>query len=494
MKKDNLYNRKQVYRLDQLAMLEDGQSSKQLMGKASMAVWSAIQHRWPTIEHVVIFAGCGNNGGDAFAVASLVKKSGLDVELIAVGELSQQSAESRSFRENWEQDGGITQQWTGDCPDCDLIIDGLLGIGLSRELDASWSSMIGKINSKEAIRVSVDIPSGVNADTGMAMPVAIQADLTVTFIGQKIGLFLADGPDYCGEVVFDDLGLSTASADKEPVKYQLLETHNVILPAPRKNNSYKNQYGHVVVFGAGPGMSGATRLAGFAALRSGAGLVSLCVHPDNVIAAASDHAELMVSDWDAVDRMVSLASIIVVGPGLGESLQAKNILQKLSVTDKPIVVDADALQPWFLNALSSEHCVITPHPGEAARLLESSTGQIQQDRVSAIFKLNEQWPFVCVLKGSGSLVGEQQKMLKLCAHGHAGMATAGMGDVLSGLVAGYLAQGLNTLDATQTAVLVHALAAEVYAKQHDSSSLIASDVIDRLSRVVRDIRQSKRLT
>ena len=493
MKNDNLYNRQQVYQLDQLTMLEDGQSSKQLMGKAAMAVWSAIQRRWPAIEHVVIFAGCGNNGGDAFAVARLVKKSGIDVELIAVGDLSQQSAESRSFRESWEQGGGITQQWTGKCPDCDLIIDGLLGIGLSRDLDTGWSSMLGKINSKEAVRVSVDIPSGVNADTGMAMPVAIQADLTVTFIGQKIGLFLADGPDYCGKVVFDDLGLSTASADKQPVKYQLLERHNVKLPSLRKNNSYKNQYGHVVVFGGGPGMSGATRLTGFAALRSGAGLVSLCVHPDNVIAAASDHAELMVSDWNALDSMVALASIIVVGPGLGDSSQAKNLLQKLSVTDKPIVVDADALQPWFLNDLRSEHCVITPHPGEAARLLECTTDQIQQDRVSAILKLNEQWPFVSVLKGSGSLVGEQHKMLKLCVHGHAGMATAGMGDVLSGLVAGYLAQGLNALDATQTAVLVHALAAEYYANKHDSSSVIASDVIDRVSRVVRDIRQLKRI-
>lgn len=493
MKNDNLYNRQQVYQLDQLAMLEDGQPSKQLMGKAAMAVWSAIQCRWPMIEQMVIFAGCGNNGGDAFAVASLVKKSGIEVELFAVGDLSQQSAESRSFRESWEHSGGITQQWAGECPDCDLIIDGLLGIRLSRDLDASWSSMLGKINSKEAIRVSVDIPSGVNADTGIAMPVAIQADLTVTFIAQKIGRFLADGPDYCGEVVFDDLGLSKASADKQPVKYQLLERHNVNLPAPRKNNSYKNQYGHVVVFGGGLGMSGAARLTGFASLRSGAGLVSLCVHPDNVIAAASDHAELMVSDWNALDDMLALASIIVVGPGLGDSPQAKNLLQKLSVTDKPIVVDADALQPWFLNSLSSEQCVITPHPGEAARLLAFTTKQIQQDRVSAIVKLNELWPFVSVLKGSGSLIGEQDKMLKLCAHGHPGMATAGMGDVLSGLVAGYLAQGLNALDATQTAVLVHALAAEDYAKQQDSSSMIASDVIDRVSRVVMDIRRFKRL-
>ncbi len=493
LNQNNLYNRQQVYQLDQLAMSEDGQSSEQLMGKAASAVWRSIQSRWPSIKHVVIFAGCGNNGGDAFAVASLAKKSGVKVELITMGDLSMQSAESRLFRESWEQDEGVTQQWSGNCPDCDLIIDGLLGIGLSRGLDDTWSSLIKNITSKKAVRVSIDIPSGLNADTGMAMPIAIEADLTVTFIGRKIGLYLADAPDYCGEIVFDDLGLSTASAAQQPVNYQLLEQQDIKLPEPRKNNSYKNQFGHVVVIGGGPTMSGATRLAGLAALRCGAGLVSLCVHPDNVTVAASDHAELMVSDWNALDDMLELASVIAVGPGLGNSPQAKEILQKLSTIDKPMVVDADALQPWFLNALSSQYCVITPHPGEASSLLESSTQQIQQDRVAAMLKLNEHWPVVGVLKGAGSLVRQQHGMLKLCSHGHSGMATAGMGDVLSGFIAAYLAQGLSPENAAQTGVLAHALAAEHYAKEHDSASLIASDVIDRVSLVVREIRQSKRV-
>ncbi|MBT3204111.1 MAG: NAD(P)H-hydrate dehydratase [Gammaproteobacteria bacterium] len=479
--------------MDQLTMSEDGQSSEQLMGKASSAVWRSIQSRWPSIKHVVILAGCGNNGGDAFAVASLAKKSGVKVELITMGDLSMQSAESRLFRESWEQDDGVTHQWSGNCPDCDLIIDGLLGIGLSRGLNDTWSSMIKKINSKKAVRVSIDIPSGLNADTGMAMPVAIEADLTVTFIGRKIGLYLADGSDYCGDVVFDDLGLSAASVAQQAVNYQLLEQLNVKLPEPRKINSYKNQFGHVIVIGGGPTMSGAARLAGLAALRCGAGLVSLCVHPDNVTVAANDHAELMVSDWNALDDMLSLATVIVVGPGLGNSPRTKEMLQKIAAIDKPVVVDADALQPWFLNDLRSQNCVITPHPGEAARLLECSSQQIQKDRVASILKLNEHWPVVSVLKGAGSLVGQQHGVLKLCSHGHSGMATAGMGDVLSGLISAYLAQGLSPENAAQTAVLVHALAAEHYAKEHDSVSLIASDVIDRISLVVRDIRQAKRV-
>lgn len=487
----NLYQAKQVYQLDQLAMQQDGQSSRQLMGKAAMAVWRSVECRWPSIKHVVIFAGCGNNGGDAFALAGLLKKSGVTVDLIVLGELLQQSNESRSFRESWEQGGGLTQQWTGSIPDCDLIIDGLLGIGLSRDLDENWSSMIKNINNKNALRVCIDIPSGLNADTGMAMPVAIQADLTVTFIARKIGCYLADGADYCGEIEFDDLGLSRASAEKEPVCAQLLEPHNIELPAQRKNNSYKNQFGHVVVIGGGQGMSGAARLAGISALRCGAGLVSLCVHPDNVISASSQHAELMVSDWNALDETVNRASVVVIGPGLGESPQSKEILNKLSAIDKPVVIDADALQPEFIDSLTTQNCVITPHPGEASRLLKCTPRQIQQNRMASLQKLTKKWNVVTVLKGAGSLVGKQHEVLKLCQHGHAGMATAGMGDVLSGMIAAFMAQGLTPLNAAQTGVLVHALAAEYYANKRDASSLIASDVIDRISLVVRDIRHSK---
>ncbi len=487
-----LYNRQQVYQLDQLAMTEDGFSSKQLMGQAAMAVWHSIQRRWPDIKRVIMLAGCGNNGGDAFALASILKKAGLAVELLSVGDLSGQSDEAREFRESWEQQGGLTQPWQGTCPDCDLIVDGLLGIGLDRQLDENWISMIEVINKMNAVRVSIDIPSGLNADSGIAMPVAIIADLTVTFIGRKAGCFVADGPDYCGEIDFDALGLSGASAAKLPAFCKLLDTYNITLPAVRKNNSYKNQFGHVLVIGGGQSMSGAVRLAGMAALRCGAGLVSLCVHPANVIAAASHHAELMVSDWNALDDTLKLATVIVVGPGLGQSPAAQQILIKLIDIDKPMVIDADALQTQFLNSLSLKNCVITPHPGEAARLLQLTSQQVQQDRIVSLQKLNKLWPAVSVLKGAGSLVGKQNKIVKLCLHGHAGMATAGMGDVLSGMIAAYLAQGLTTLKAAQSGVLVHALAAEYFAREQDASSLIASDVIERVSLVVRDIRHLQR--
>ncbi len=484
----SLYQAKQVYQLDKLAMQLDAQSSKQLMGKAALAVWKSIQIHWPSLTKAVIFAGAGNNGGDAFALASLMKNAKMSVELIAVGDLTQQSDESRAFRESWEAQGGLTQTWHGSCPDCELIIDGLLGIGLNRILDQGWCSMIAAINSKSAIRVSIDIPSGLNADTGIAMPVAFRADLTVTFIARKIGAYLADGPDFCGERVFDNLGLSSASAEMVPADYELLNPFTIELPSKRKNNCYKNQFGHVFVIGGGLSMSGAVRLAAMAALRSGAGLVSLCVHPDNVMAASCQHAELMVTDWNAINDVINQATVIIVGPGLGNSSQARQLLEKLSEFTKPMVIDADALEAGFINTVASSNCVITPHPGEAARLLKSTSHEIQLDRVACQQKLTDKWPVVSVLKGAGTLVAYRDELMTLCDHGHGGMATAGMGDVLAGIIGGYLAQGLAPLKAAQTGVLIHALAAEYYARKQDAASLIASDVMAEISSVVFDCR------
>lgn len=481
----NLYLRKQVYQLDRLAMDLDVQPSEQLMFKAASSVWKNIQLRWPAIRHIVVFAGPGNNGGDAFAVASLAKRSTTKVDLISLGNLSGQSEASGFYRQQWENAGGVITPWTGHCPDCDLIVDGLLGIGLNKMLDHRWQSLIRIINAQPAIRVSIDCPSGLNADTGNPLPCAVQADLTVTFIGRKVGCFIADGPDYCGKLVFDNLGLSQSSLRSIQPVCQSLGRQRVVLPPQRKKNSYKNQYGHVLIIGGDRGMPGAVMLAGMAALRSGAGLVSLCVHPDNYDVASGRHAELMVSDWSELDRLLEMATVIVAGPGLGQSAQAERLLRSLSHADKPMVVDADALQVSFLTSIRSKDVILTPHPGEAARLLDTTTRNVQSDRLDSLNRLNDLWPYVSVLKGAGTLVSQHNEPITLCRHGHAGMATAGMGDVLSGLTAGYLAQGLSALQAANTAVLVHALTAEQYAQTQDACSLLSSDVIDGIGSVVR---------
>lgn len=482
-----LYTREQAYQLDKLAIQQDRQPGRQLMQKAAEAVWRAIQNRWSNVNHIVVLAGSGNNGGDAFALALLARNNGVIVDIVSVGDLSHQSPESAFYRQQWQMSGGTVTPWTDSCPECDLIVDGLLGIGLSKSLTSDWQTMVESINAHQAPKVCIDIPSGLNANTGNAMPCAIQADLTVTFIARKVGCYLADGPDYCARLEFDDLGLSTASRRQVDAVVQLLDETNVRLPATRRKNSHKNQFGHVLVVGGNRGLSGAVQLAGMAALRAGTGLVSLCVHPQNYPLTTS--AELMQSDWSELDAMVERASVVVVGPGLGRCQQATRVLEQLACIDKPMLIDADALDAGFISSLATQRAILTPHPGEAARLLNNSTADIQQDRIEALQKMMQHWPAVCVLKGAGTLIGQRDELLTLCARGHAGMATAGMGDVLSGIIAAYLAQGLDPLLAAQTGVLVHSLAAEEYARNFDANSLIASDVIDRIAMVSQSLKQ-----
>lgn len=484
-----LYYPEQVYELDRKTIEQDGQSSSQLMYKAALATWRQIQMRWPEIKHILVIAGPGNNGGDAFAVACLALQSGLEVSLIAMGDLSRQSDESLFYRNQWESAGGITESWDAKLPQADLIVDGLLGIGLNKELDNKWCVLIHAINEHSALKVAVDIPSGLNARTGVAMPQAVVADLTVSFIGRKLGCYLADGADYCGERIFDDLGLTTDTHQKVDFACNVLHSSNIHLPAKRKKNSHKNQFGHVLVIGGDVGMSGAVRLAGLAALRSGAGLVSCCVHPENYQIVAAQHAELMVSVWDKLLQAVQQASVIVVGPGLGQSAQAVEVLNLLKTIDKPMVIDADALQATWLKSLNTHVRVLTPHPGEAARILEQSTASVQQDRMKALQLMMQKYNSVSIVKGYGTLIGQPGLIPDICLQGHAGMASAGMGDVLAGLIGGYLAQGLSPLRAAQTAVYIHASSAEKFAQKYAANSLIASDIIKLLPSMMKSVHQ-----
>lgn len=323
------------------------------------------------------------------------------------------------------------------------------------------------------------------------MPLAFRAHLTVTFIACKIGCQLADGPEYCGELLCDDLGLSSNSKRQIHPVASALSIANIQLPE-RPANSHKNTFGHVLVVGGAAGMSGAVRLAARAALISGAGLVSACVQDVCVDVVAAAQAELMVSDWSQLDRLLQWASVVLVGPGLGDSAQAQAVLQRLSSCRLPMIVDADALHPEVLSNISSEEMILTPHPGEAARLLGCSASAIQSNRLEALQDLLEKYRGVVVLKGSGSLVAAPGETIRLCVNGHHGMATAGMGDVLAGMLAGYRAQGLSAWQAAQTAVLVHALAAEDFSVEKDEASLVASDVIERIGRVVKIIQQGRR--
>ena len=480
----SFYTPDAVYQLDQAAVKQDGIPEIELMRRAGESVWQAITIRWPAVSKITVFAGGGNNGGDAFVVALCAGACGVDVQLLVQGDLSRQSETSKHFTDQWLEAGGELIAWQGQELSGELLVDGLLGTGLKRELDADWQALIQHINSAAIPRIAIDIPSGIDALNGNPQPIAVEADLTVTFIGLKTGQILARGPDYCGELVFEDLGVSAAT--RATVAASLEPIESCQLPALRKRDSHKNNFGHVLVIGGNQGMSGAVCLAAKAALRSGAGLVTALVHPQ-CLSALSIVPEVMVLDWDALESMLPRASIILLGPGLGTDAQVTRLLEILQDVQQPMVIDADALDADFLNSLKTRQRVITPHPGEAARLLDSTAAGIEQDRMASCEQLVETFGGSCVLKGSASLVASAGVM-EVNTRGNAGMATAGMGDVLGGIIAAFMGQGLDAHQAARSAVFVHSLCAEQFAHDRDQIGLIASDIIELVPRVIKQLR------
>jgi NAD(P)H-hydrate epimerase len=481
-----LYSPEKVYELDRAAVEQDGFAEIELMQRAGRQVWQAMLTRWPELTKITVFAGAGNNGGDAFVVALCAYQQGIEVQLLIQGDLSRQSDTSSHFRKLWEQAGGEYEDWQGQSLSGDAIVDGLLGIGLQRELDQHWQQLIAAINQCDLPRVAIDIPSGLNGLTGNPQPVAVEADLTVTFIGAKTGQFLADGPDYCGELVYEDLGISTASRQSVAAALSVIESCQ--LPLPRRLNSHKNHYGNLLIIGGDQGMSGAVALAAQAALRSGAGLVTALVHPD-CRGNLACFPEIMVLGWESLESRLSQADVILVGPGLGDSVAATQCLHSLQQVAVPMVVDAGALKPGFLQAIKSKQVVITPHPGEAATLLASSSAEIQADRLKACNDLVETCAATCVLKGSGSLIGQQEVMPALNISGNPGMASAGMGDVLSGIIAAMLGQGLTPFEAAKSAVFIHGLCADYCCSEQDQIGIIASDIIRLIPVVIKSLRE-----
>lgn len=473
--------------MDKAAVEIDGLAETELMHRAGARVWREINQRWPELDRITIFAGAGNNGGDGFVVAILAAQNHVDVQLIVLGDLAKQSETSAHYRQMWQKAGGEIEDWQHQTITGEIIVDGLLGIGLKRALDKDWQSLINRINETEAPKVAIDIPSGLNAATGVAQPVAIEARMTVTFIGRKVGQMLADGPDYCGELVFDDLGISSATADSQLAALKVIDETSLCLPQKRKKNSHKNSYGHVLVIGGDRGMSGATSLAAQAALRSGAGMVSVLVHPQCVHNLAAV-PELMVQSWDELEEKLQQASVVVVGPGLGQSSAAKTCLTKISGSKLPLVVDASALTAEFLKSISSGQVVITPHPGEAAKLLSVTSDRVQADRLAAVDQLCGSYPFVTVLKGSGTIIQQEGKQAAINSVGNPGMASAGMGDVLAGMIGAFMGQHLQAFEAAKTAVYLHACCADRFAGQNDESGLIASDIIHLIPEMVRQVR------
>ncbi|MDS7926524.1 NAD(P)H-hydrate dehydratase [Acinetobacter sp. V115_6] len=441
------------------------------LGLMQQAAWSIAQQLIElfndrAIKNIAIWCGQGNNAGDGYFIASYLKQAGFQVGIFAaqLGESTDLHCAAQFAREMKAQiHPNFDIKRTFDCH-----IDALFGIGLNRELNIDWQQVIQKFNEQSGLKISVDIPSGLQANTGQVLPCAVRADHTFTVLGLKAGLFTGQGKEYAGQVHL----VSLIPIDNELKSLAYLSPTNIKLPQ-RMAFGHKGSYGHVLVIGGHEQMGGAVIMAAEAAFHAGAGKVTVVCHRNHHQAILSRAPNIMLRDINALDEnnikeILSQIDAICFGMGLGRDDWAKQIYQQWfnllnQSTRLEIVLDADAL--WFLAKQPEKlntHIYATPHPGEAATLLGCSTAQIENDRIAAIYALQQKYAGQWVLKGAGSLILEDN--LYICTQGNAGMGTGGMGDVLAGMIASLKAQFHKGI-ALHEIVTLHAQAGDELAKQ-----------------------------
>lgn len=483
-----LYRAAQVREFDRIAIQDFGIPGETLMERAGTAAFARLRERWPEARELAVVVGQGNNGGDGLVVARLALEAGLTVRVLQVGDPGRLGGDARTNLERYVALGGDHRPFQRVPRETRLIVDGLFGTGLDRPVEGAWAEAIAAINAHPAPVMALDIPSGLHADTGRILGSAVRADLTLSFIALKQGLFTADGPDCCGTVAFDGLDMPAAVYGWQVLAARRIDWPRFadLLPA-RPRGAHKGRFGHVLVVGGDLGMAGAARLAGEAALRTGAGLVSVATRPEHAAAIVAGRPELMahgvVTPTD-VQPLLARANVVALGPGLGRGPWGRALLAQVLGTDRPLVVDADALNLLAETPRHRADWVLTPHPGEAARLLAGGAADVHADRFAAAAALQQRYGGVVVLKGAGSIVqGPGARPPAVCSAGNPGMATGGVGDVLTGVVAALIAQGLGVDDAAEMGVCVHAAAGDRAATAGERG-LVASDLFGPLRELV----------
>lgn len=458
--------------------MEAGLEGYTLMTRAAEAALKALVQRWPGARRVCVICGAGNNGGDGLVLARLAAQAGLTVRVLLCADPPRLRGDAaRAWQELQQQSPVAVECWSQASPPraqfaaSDVIVDGLFGIGLSRPLEGAYAAVVEAVNESARPVLALDVPSGLCSDRGAVMGCAIHADLTVTFIERKLGHYVGVAQDYVGDLRLARLGVEAVLAEEAPSPLARLLPRDLLahVLAPRSPTAHKGRHGHVLVIGGDQGMAGAVRLAGEAALYAGAGLVTVATSPAHAPLVNIGRPELMchgVASGQALAPLLARADVVVLGPGLGRGPWARDMLSSVLSQERALLLDADALNllaeqraveaPWD----HGRPVVLTPHPGEAGRLLGRDSASVQADRLGAHRALVERFGAVVVLKGAGTLVGAPGWMTHLCDRGNPGMAVAGMGDVLSGVIGALLAQGHAPFLAGAAGVLAHARAGD----------------------------------
>lgn len=484
---EKLYSVAQARHIDGVAAQQPACSGNALMERAGAAAFGRLRARWPAARQLAVLCGAGNNGGDGYVLARLARLAGLPVRLAAVAGLPRPGSEADTARQGFIAGGGAEEAFSpAPLTQADVVIDALLGTGLDRPPAGAVADAIAAINACGRPVLALDVPSGLNADTGQAPGAVVRADLTVSFVARKQGLYTGLARDCCGQVLFDDLGVPDAAVEQAgeapAVLLDLPRLRAALLP-PRRRGAHKGDFGHVLVVGGDHGYGGAVRLAGEAAARGGAGLTSVATRTAHVPALIAGRPELMARGVDTAAELAPLlarASVLAIGPGLGQGDFGRGLFGAALGSGLPLVVDADALNLLAAAPGRREDWILTPHPGEAARLLGISAAQVEADRYAAVRALQARFGGVVLLKGAGTLVCDGRAPVGVVPYGNPGMASGGMGDVLTGLIAALWAQGLPAPAAAALGACLHAAAADAVAARRGERGLLAGDLLDAL--------------
>jgi NAD(P)H-hydrate epimerase len=484
---DALFTAKSVAELDRIAIQEQGIPGIVLMKRAGRVVLNELLEAFGQPRLLSIFCGSGNNGGDGYIVAALAAAKNIPVQVI---ELSQKLSADASAAKQFALEANVP------CTAFDgnqhieegVIVDSLLGTGFSGELREPYGEAIQLINDSGLPIVAVDIPSGLNPDTGNITEVSVLANMTITFFGAKQGLFTGQGPVACGEVILDSLDVPEVIFEQVPANAELLDIFELLEYLPQLSiDGHKTQRGHAMVVGGEQGYGGAAIMAAEACLKAGAGMTSLSTRPAHIGAMLVRQPEVMacpVVSGQELEPLLDRPNVLVVGPGLGRSSWSEQLLQKAVAAGLPMVLDADALNILAEGRVvpnpDGSQWVLTPHGGEAARLLGVSIEEVQADRFSAVRQLQENYGAVVLLKGPGTLIAGPGEVIKLCPYGNPAMATAGMGDILSGIIGALIAQGCDLQTATELACCLHSSAADMAADAQGQRGLVATDIMPYL--------------
>lgn len=480
----SIHTEAQIRALDRYGIEQLGIPSYTLMTRAGEAALRAMRSCWPASERVVVACGPGNNGGDGYVLARAALQQRLDVRAVALTDPETLRGDARRAWDDFRAAGGIATEWHEDfLAGADVIVDAIFGVGLSRDVTGAFADCIAAVNASSARVLALDMPSGLHADTGEILGSAVHAERTISFLGLKLGFYLGDGPNCTGIIMCDPLEMTDAAFAHVGCVATRIDEDTIAKTLPRRRRTtHKGQQGHVLVVGGGTGMAGAARLAGEAALRVGSGLVTVATKPENAAAITGSRPELIcrgITSARELEPLIERADVVAIGPGLGQDEWAHAMMEGVTGCTKPTVLDADALNYLAQHPRSNSNWILTPHPGEAARLLGTSAGEIQRSRLDAANAICERYGGVVVLKGAGTLVVNRDELPHVCDRGNPGMASPGMGDVLTGVIAGILAQRALVVDAARTGVIVHAMAGDMAAHRGERG-LIASDLFNYL--------------